>query len=69
MNFFDHFLDYFLIVEFLIILKGKRVMFIYYDRGYAIYSLLYSERFEVYQVFVFIYTISALRVKFNILIW
>ena len=69
MNFFDHFLDYFLIVEFLIILKGKRVMFIYYDRGYAIYSLLYSERFEVYQVFIFIDTVSALRFKFNILIW
>jgi hypothetical protein len=68
MNFFDHFLDYFLIVEFLIILKGKRVMFIYYDRGYAIYSLLYSERFEVYQVFIFIDTVSALRFKFNILI-
>ena len=68
MNFFDHFLDYFLIVEFLIILKAKRVMFIYYDRGYAIYSLLYSERFEVYQVFIFIDTVSALRFKFNILI-
>jgi hypothetical protein len=68
MNFFDHFLDYFLIEEFLIILKGKRVMFIYYDRGYAIYSLLYSERFEVYQVFIFINTVSALRFKFNILI-
>ena len=68
MNFFDHFLDYFLIVKFLIILKGKRVMFIYYDRGYAIYSLLNSERFEVYQVFIFIDTVSALRFKFNILI-
>jgi len=68
MNFFDHFLYYFLIVEFLIILKGKRVMFIYYDRGYAIYSLLNSERFEVYQVFIFIDTVSALRFKFNILI-